>query len=312
MKKNKEHIQVQVGAFLAIGILLFMTAIFMLSSKTSLFQTQYELHAFLNDISGLGVGAPVQLGGINVGYIEHVEHETKTVGELYDPIVQKDLCDDVTHVSEVERLNEEERQKRDRKQLVVARITMKINRDFKERIRTKSRLSIRGQGLLGDRLVYLTPTVEGVDLNNGDRVICIEQQSDIMQMVNDIGNKGQKLMDDAKPLIRNTTALVSNVNRILEEVIRGRGLVHEVIYNPSSTQTLSTLNQALQNFESAGHHVSDITRKINNGQGTLGALVNDDSLYAEIKGLFGKANRNKLIKAVIRYTLKTRENEQLK
>ena len=75
---------------------------------------------------------------------------------------------------------------------------------------------------------------------------------------------------------------------------------------------LPAVNDILAGLNDFSRDLSTISGKINSGKGTLGALVNDDSLYQDFRTLMGKANRNKLIRSVIRYTLETKEKEQLK
>jgi len=294
MRSAKEHIQVQVGAFLAIAILLFMVATFLLGAKTSVFQTYYKLTCYFDDISGLRVGAPVQLGGFNVGFIDAIEFEDRVLRiETEEKKEKKNASeDDVVE-----------------KKIVKIRVTLKIDSKYKERIRSDSVASIVTQGLLGDRMIFLTVgTSDRKKLDDGDQIVEVRNPTGFTHLV----QKGDELMLNAQGFVENTDKLVVNLNKIMEEVIHGKGLVHEVIYNKDSQTTLVKINDLIDNFDRAGKNFATITDKINNGDGTLGALVNDDSVFADIKTLFGKANRNRLIRSVIRYTLKTKEKEQLK
>ncbi len=310
MKKNSENIQVQVGAFLALGILLFMMAVFMLGSKSSLFQSYYVLQCYFDDISGLRVGAPVQLAGINVGYIDTITFEDIEIqpaetaeGKKTGPDETAASADQITTKVKV-------------------KVTMKIDKKFQDRIRSDSKASVVTQGLLGDRMIYLTVGTPWKLKKIDDKLVRIENKvlSDgdyITEVMNPTGfteivAKGDDLMIDAKEFVNNTNEFVTKLNLIAGEVVEGQGLVHEVIFDRSSADTLVAVNDILHNLENFSGNLSSISGKINSGQGTLGALVNDDSLYRDFKTLMGKANRNKLIRSVIRYTLETKEKEQLK
>jgi phospholipid/cholesterol/gamma-HCH transport system substrate-binding protein len=48
----------------------------------------------------------------------------------------------------------------------------------------------------------------------------------------------------------------------------------------------------------------EILDKVNNGAGTLGALVNDPGLYEDARALVGGANRNRIIRNLVRETAK--------
>ena len=54
-------------------------------------------------------------------------------------------------------------------------------------------------------------------------------------------------------------------------------------------------------------NLADISEKINNGTGTLSELLNDSTLYDELKALMGGVNRNRLIRNLIRQTMIDKE-----
>ncbi|MBI3535935.1 MAG: hypothetical protein HY072_10680 [Deltaproteobacteria bacterium] len=59
-------------------------------------------------------------------------------------------------------------------------------------------------------------------------------------------------------------------------------------------------------------NLNAILDKINNGTGTLGALVNDPGLYYDMKTLLGGANRNRVVRNLVRKTIKDKEESQQK
>lgn len=290
-KRSKENVQIQVGAFIAIGILLTMAAIFVLGSRTSLFKTQYTLICYFDDISGLRVGAPVQLAGVNAGFIDQIEFEERSIEESKKKIVA--VVDE----------------KKKKKIIVKVRVTLRLNKEYQDRIRRDSVASVVTQGVLGDRMIFISVGSKDVKrLKDGDEIIKVKNPSGFTQLV----EKSDDLIIDTRKFVHNTNDLVTKLNLVLNEVIEGQGLAHDVIYEKSSGEVLVSINDILNQLGIAGRNLSGITGKINDGEGTLGALVNDAALYNDIKMLFGKANRNRLIRSVIRYTLQTREKEQLK
>lgn len=293
MKTQKEHIQVQVGAFLAIAVLLFMVATFLLGAKTSIFQTYYHLICYFDDISGLRVGGPVQLGGFNVGFIHAIEFEDRVVTEETLALTEKQ------NVSE---------EKPAKKIIVKIKVTLKIDKRYQDRIRSDSVASIVTQGLLGDRMIFITVGTPGrKKLIDGDLIVEVRPPTGFTHLV----EKGDELMIDAKLLVQETTKLAQNLNTIADAVISGEGVAHGVIYDKKMGQAFEKITQVVDDFAVAGSNIADVAQKINKGDGTLGALVNDDSVFQSIKTLFGKANRSRLIRSVIRYTLQAKEKEQL-
>jgi phospholipid/cholesterol/gamma-HCH transport system substrate-binding protein len=51
-------------------------------------------------------------------------------------------------------------------------------------------------------------------------------------------------------------------------------------------------------------------KKIDRGQGTLGALVNDSSLHNRLSRLLGASPRNQFLKPIIRDSIQTHEQSR--
>lgn len=264
MKRFNEQVQVKVGAFVAVGLFFLFLVIFLLGSEKNLFEHSYDLVCWFTDISGLRVGAPVQLAGINVG----------TVGKIhFDARLEK-------------------------KQV---KLTLGISSRFKERIREDSVATIVTQGLLGDRLVSISVgSPDKKILNNGDELPASSPTG------------FSELVDKGKELLDNANKSAENVNAILEEIRGGKGLIHGLVYDPEGEKLVSEAGKVAENLSEASANMEEILARIERGEGTLGALVNDPTLFDDMKTLLGKANRNKLIRAVIRETLRTREENLLK
>ena len=251
--------QIQVGMFVVVGLLLLMTVIFLLGSEKRLFERQYSLVSHFEDISGLRLGAPVQLAGINVGTVENILFD--------DQIAKKNV-----------------------------KVKMKISTRFKDRIREDSVASIVTQGLLGDRMVSVTVgSPEKQVLKSGDELMAVSPTG------------FAEIMTKGDELVTQVNKVAKNVNALLEEVRGGKGALHELIYNPKGGEMVEDAAVVASNLKEVTHNASQVSGKINRGEGTIGALVNDASLFNDMKTLLGKANRNKLIKAVIRETLRTRD-----
>lgn len=296
-RTSKEILQVQVGVFLALGILLTMVAIFMLGSKSSFFKNFYTLYCEFDDISGLRVGSPVQLAGVQVGTVEEINFV-----EVAVKVVEKEA------VSRIEGKSASEDPSLQGDRIVKVRVKLSIDTSYKERIRDDSMASVVTQGLLGDRMVYITAGVSKRILGDGDRVERVFNPTGFSSLV----QRGDDLLLDARGSLADINKFVTNLNDVLTEIKDGEGLVHELIYGKSSRRTLNQVELMIDNLARTSKDFASISNKIDSGQGTVGSLINDAALYNDLRMLLGKANRNRLIKSVIQYTLKTREKEQLK
>jgi hypothetical protein len=56
--------------------------------------------------------------------------------------------------------------------------------------------------------------------------------------------------------------------------------------------------------------LSSVMKKVDKGQGTLGALVNDPSFYNRMMGFVGDSPRNKFLKPIIRDSIQTSEQKK--
>lgn len=132
---------------------------------------------------------------------------------------------------------------------------------------------------------------------------------------------------------------VGNLDDLLREAKDGRGLLHALLYDTDGTQTLTRLNQASAEleglvrearegkglipslfFDPAGRKALEdllaatsglrgtatdlqaIVAKLRQGEGTLGGLLEDPTLYEDLSALLRGANRSTLLRSLIRST----------
>lgn len=259
MRVKKELMQAQVGAFVIIGLALLMLVIFMLGSEKRLFETHYQLICRFTNISGLRAGAPVQLAGIKVGTVNRI---------LFDDSLEE-------------------------KKVI---IELSISTRYKERIRADSEASIVTQGLLGDKMVFVSVGSPNEPVLKSGEELKSQAPTGFSQLL----EKGEGLVDGF-------AEISAHIEDILGEVRSGKGVLHSIIYDDSE-RLIQDIQELSANINQMSAHFEQVAQKINQGDGTLGALINDATLFNDMKTLLGKANRNKLIRAVVRETLRTKED----
>ncbi len=80
--------------------------------------------------------------------------------------------------------------------------------------------------------------------------------------------------------------IFGNIESITQNLQSNEDNLNNIIANLSSfsdTLAQARVAETISNVNKAMVEVSDITKKINNGEGSLGMLVNDDSLYIELE-----------------------------
>jgi len=74
---RKRTSQVKVGLFALVVLAAFLTAVVVLTSKTSLFRTTITLHSKFKDIAGLIEGSEVRLSGVTVGFVNGIQFSSQ-------------------------------------------------------------------------------------------------------------------------------------------------------------------------------------------------------------------------------------------
>ncbi|MBI4237290.1 MAG: MCE family protein [Deltaproteobacteria bacterium] len=276
-------IQVRVGILVSAGLLLAMLVIFMIGSDRAWFERKYSLYCTLPDAGGIGPGTSVSLAGMRVGSVS-------AVGFSPDA---------------------------DNKALIVQ---MEIASQFQDRIRRDSKASVASQGLLGDKIISLSVGSAAHEPLKHKDFIETEPSSDLLSQ----GASIRELMGQAEQTMQAIQKLVAAVDR-------GEGMLAALLHDPDGAMIVKDLasgarsfrrmagklegeagsvglGQVMRNLESASHDIRNVTAQIRRGEGTLGALLSDNSIYQELRTMFGKAGRNLVLKSVVRDMI--RENER--
>lgn len=103
------------------------------------------------------------------------------------------------------------------------------------------------------------------------------------------------------------TEAMTNIGRaadevavILHDVREGEGTAHDVLYG-------NTADDLLANLTSASADFAAITADVRAGRGTIGGLLQDPSIYEDVKRLVGDLQRNEILRALVRYSIRRDE-----
>jgi phospholipid/cholesterol/gamma-HCH transport system substrate-binding protein len=134
--------------------------------------------------------------------------------------------------------------------------------------------------LIGDNKEKITATVSNLDdittkLDRGEGTMgkLINDSSLHDQLLAEVGEL-KSATDQAKEFIASAQGMVAQVKA-------GQGALGVLLYDPQSAQDIKT----------AFSNVRIVSDKLASGQGTLGKLINDDSLYTGAQGTLNKADR---------------------
>ncbi len=84
----------------------------------------------------------------------------------------------------------------------------------------------------------------------------------------------------------------------LKGIREGNGLARSVIYGDEGSQ------QMMSNLNQMSGDMKQIVADVKAGKGTLGALLVDPSVYEDLKLVLGNVERNKALRALVRYSIR--------
>jgi phospholipid/cholesterol/gamma-HCH transport system substrate-binding protein len=255
--------QLRVGGVVLAAVLILAVAVTQLGRTANLFGRRYTLVTYLANASGLREGGQVTVAGLNAGVI-------KTIDFLpIDADTTRNL-----------------------------RLILEIDERLKEQVRRDSKARIKTLGLLGDKIVDISPGTPRYPTLRDRDTLATAPSTDYEQ-----------LLAQASGAMGDVIALTQSLRGIATTIEKGEGtmgqlLTNRVLYD-RLTQTLAqtnTLIARLQNPQgSIGRMLDDPTLynnlvaavtasnnligQIATSTGTLSKLLNDDTLYTRFVAL---------------------------
>ena len=278
----------KVGFFFLVGMVV-LGAMLEVGEKWNPFERKLSYNTYLTSITGLKVGDPVRLSGVDVGTISKIR-------------------------------------------IVDGKIRIDFDVKPGTTIKTDSVASLRLTNLLGGQFLGLSfgspnapvlppgGTVPGKDVANIDAIVdsVTDLTKDMKVLVNNLNtsqeevagkisgildeNRGSirdairnfdsitrkldqgegslALLLNDRALYRNMTDASASIKLIAGRIEKGEGTIGKLV----NDDTLYVdARSAVSSISDGMKDVKEIAGKINRGQGTMGKLVNDEALYAEVR-----------------------------
>jgi phospholipid/cholesterol/gamma-HCH transport system substrate-binding protein len=350
----------KVGLFVLAGLVFSGMVIFLIGDERRLFSSSVEFRTHFADVQGLKPGAPIRMGGIDIGHVATVGYGA----DSKDPIIYVTL--DVVHAEAA-------------------------------RIKTDSVARIATKGLLGDKMIEITKGAKPNAIPPGGEIPG-EEPNDMLGKVNGMAEKAEstlgniekvsqsfadeKLQRDLRETVASASMLMKQVTdgdgyphrlltdreeaerisrtlqsldrasaelastlrevrEVVSRVKEGPGFAHDVVYGEgpqkqiqqfgaAADEVARTLQgvresdslahdalyggkgdgaEALANVTAVTGDLRAIMSDVRAGKGTLGALLVDPSIYEDMKSLLGNVQRNDVLRALVRYSIKQDEKK---
>ncbi len=191
------------------------------------------------------------------------------------------------------------------KNLETLEITLGVTEKYREWIKKDSVITFKTQGVLGDKFMEISGgTSDSPIVEDGDLLVTNEGSQ-----IDHIITKGEDLVVAAGSILTKVDKLLANV----EEKRFERILSNMESLTANTNKVMTTLNDknlglAIGNMKNASDSMSRMTKRIEEGPGTLHALIYDQGLHEDLRSLVGGANRSKVLKFFIRESIKKNES----
>lgn len=180
--------------------------------------------------------------------------------------------------------------------------TLEISKPNQKRITAGAIAAVKTLGALGDKYIYISPgPADAKPLQDGDLL-----PSDGGEDFIDIIARKSADLSNVVDVVNQLNVLLSNLN----EGGRSRILLENLIQVTAEMRALAADLRGSMNKDKLHQSVdrlSSILGKIDKGDGTLGALINDPSLHQKLSSLLGSTPRSQFLKPLIRETIQHQE-----
>jgi phospholipid/cholesterol/gamma-HCH transport system substrate-binding protein len=176
----------------------------------------------------------------------------------------------------------------------LVKITFLAQDEFAKKIKSDSIVEIRTQGALGDKFLYITPGKSSESVKDNTELKS-EYGNDIMSVLSKRGNESEKLFDAISDFQKLMTGLTADnkIPKLISKLDQTAGNLNE-----SSDHFKKAMADG--KFEKTVARLENIIEKIDTGQGTLGALINDKSVHERLKNLLGAGQKQQQVKSILK------------
>ena len=252
--KKKVNHKIRLGIFISLGIAVFILAIYFIGEKQQLFRSTFRLSGEFKDVAGLQAGNNVRLSGINVGTVENVSIVSDTS----------------------------------------VKVEILIDENTRKFIRKDAIASIGSEGLMGNKVLIISPGTGGKMIIKNNDIIATTQPTDM-----------DEIMKSLKKTIDNSASITGDLAKISTNIESGKGTIGRLMMDKEWRQnfeaTIINLKEGSDGFKvlmdksgevdsilfamksTMGYtanitaDLAAITNSLQSGEGTIGRLFMNTS-----------------------------------
>jgi phospholipid/cholesterol/gamma-HCH transport system substrate-binding protein len=261
--------EARVGVFVLLGLLSFIVVLFLMTDPATL-RGRYMLVTTVENAGGVRSGDPVQMRGVNIGRIHSFEMERN------------------------------------------GRVAITMELDGQWKIPQGSHTKLAGAGVFGGRTMELVPGSGPGTLQPGDTIPGEGGGGGLMGSIDQLGGQATTLLDSIQSLLNHGTVssvrgsagqldtLLTELSGMVREqrstlksltasLSRSASGLEHTATGPDVARTVARADSAMvvltqtgRNLDDASTSLRELLARIDRGEGTLGRLSKDDSLYVNL------------------------------
>jgi phospholipid/cholesterol/gamma-HCH transport system substrate-binding protein len=287
--------EIKVGIAIVISVAVFFAGL-RFFQDLPIFQDSYTMRAEFEDAGGVVSGNPVRLKGVNIGTVQSVDlnQETQRVEVVFRVSegvkIPEGSYADVTGFSA----------------LSGVRLTIVPGPSSNPALPAGATLAGPPKGdileRLSDQAPVLASKADSVLTNANTAASALGQQlddpnSDLRRLIADLRQTATNLKGMTQAEESALRATIRNLEAISQDLEGFTGTDEDTLKANNLGKTMARLNRSLAKLdtnlaqlEATTANLSEMSRKMNSGDGTIGRLVNDDALYVKLDSAAAEAN----------------------
>ncbi len=267
-KASTSH-QIKVGLFALSGIVIALFSLLTVGGD-GLVSSKVIFHAYFDHVQGLNEGSTVSLSGIRIGNIKKF-----------------------VFIEEQNKLD----------------VWISVDKKYLPRITEGSSIEVRTQGALGDKFIFITPGPPTAAALKDGGVLPVQEANDIFTMLGSKGGDAGKIFDVISEIHKMTKSINAEdrLGRMMKNFAEASEDLKETSKDTKSLVSVLKTEKTGERMSTAVARLDRILAKIDSGEGSLGALINDPSLHDGLKAMVGGQERQKSIKSLMRSSIEDRK-----
>jgi phospholipid/cholesterol/gamma-HCH transport system substrate-binding protein len=237
-----------IGLFLILGIGLFTAILFLIGNRHDIFGKHVEYYAEFSDISGLPRGAQVRVAGIEAGEVKGIEIPASPASKF--------------------------------------RLKLQVRTSARGMIRTDSLVSIKTEGLVGDKYVFIRQGTSAAAEAPDGATLPSKEPFDLGAAL----EKAAPLLDKSSALLDNLQGSVTDLHGRLDVALES---VTKTVNHVDGLVTVvqPDIKKMAGNASQITDTINAIVSDLNAGKGPIGLLLKDETTRKQLQATLSNAQQ---------------------